>query len=141
MAAVTATVSAFIAVAVEKNGRFTTRDLASGLAYLILPSGPFFTLIWGWNNFPIITAAAAKNWLAASVILLIANPLFTPDLTPADLFLFPKLVVQLAGLSFAQESLKRTWVGVSRTVTTETFAAAFCRWFEWHEKCVRIGGG
>ena len=67
----------------------------------------------GLENFPIINVAAAKNWLAASVIPLIANPLFTPDLAPADFFLFPKLVVQLADLSFAQESLKKTWVGVS----------------------------
>ena len=67
----------------------------------------------GLENFPIINVAAAKNWLAASVIPLIANPFFKPDLAPADFFLFPKLVVQLADLSFAQESLKKTWVGVS----------------------------
>ena len=39
----TAADSAAVAAAVEKNGRFTTRDLASAQAYLILPLGPFLT--------------------------------------------------------------------------------------------------
>ena len=54
--------------------------------------------------------------------------------------MFTKVEEQLAGLSFAQESLKKTLVGVSRTITIETFDAAFRRWFERREKCVRIGG-
>ena len=57
----------------QKKGRFTTRDLASALAYLFLPSGPFFTLIWGWDNAQGLFAAAANNWFAASAIPLIAN--------------------------------------------------------------------
>ena len=36
--------------------------------------------------------------------------------------MFTKVEEQLADLSFAQESLKETWVVVSRTVTAETFA-------------------
>ena len=63
-----------------------------------------------------------------------------PIFTNADFFLFPKAKEQLAGLSFAQESLEKTWGGVSRNITAETFAAAFCGWFEWREKCVHIGG-
>ena len=39
----TAADSAAGAAAVEKNGRFTTRDLASAQAYMILPLGPFLT--------------------------------------------------------------------------------------------------
>ena len=38
------------------------------------------------------------------------------------------------------KSLKKTLRGVSKTFTTETFAAAFRRWFERCEKCVHIGG-
>ena len=50
--------------------------LPQPLANLILPSGPFFTLIWGWNNSQVIIAAAFKNYLAASAILLITDPPF-----------------------------------------------------------------
>ena len=124
----------------EKIGHFATRDLASALANLILLSGPFFTLIWGWNNSEVIIAAAIENWLAASAIPLIADPLYSPDFTPVDFFLFTKAKQQLAGLSLTQKSLKKTWGGVSKTITAEDVAAAFCHWFEWSKKCVRMGG-
>ena len=52
-----------------------------------------------------------------------------------------KWTASCTGLSFAQESLKMTWVGVSRKVTIETLTATFHRWFERREKCFRIGGG
>ena len=124
----------------EKIGHFITRDLASALANLILLSGPFFTLIRGWNNSEVIIAAAVENWLAASAILPIADPLNLPDFSPVDDFLFTKVKQQLAGLSLTQESLKKTWGGVSKTITAEDVAAGFCHWFEWSKKCVRIGG-
>ena len=57
----------------QKKGRFTTRDLASALAYLFLPSGSFFSLIWGWDNAQGHFAAAANKWFTASAIPLIAN--------------------------------------------------------------------
>ena len=50
----------------------------------------------------------------------------------------PKVKENLAGLSLTQESLKKTWGGVSRTITAEEFAAAFCHWFEWCKKGVCI---
>ena len=81
-----------------------------------------------------------KNRLTAGAKLLITDQPYLLDFTPGDFLLFPTVKGQLAGLSFAQESLKKTWGGVSRNITAETFAAAFCRWFEWREKCVHIGG-
>ena len=129
-----------VAAAVEKNRCLTTRYLASALAYLILLLGSFFTLIWGWNNSPVINATAAKHWFTARAIPLIVDPPLSPNFDPADFFPFPKLKEQLAGLSFAQESLEKTWGGVSRNITAKTLAVAFCRWFEGREKYVRIGG-
>ena len=114
--------------------------LPQPLANLILPSGPFFTLIWGWNNSQVIIAAAFKNYLAASAILLITDPPFLPNFTPVYFLLFLKAKELLAGLSLTQESPKKTWVGVSKTVTTKTFAAAIPRWYERREKCMHIGG-
>ena len=61
-----------------KNECFTTRDLASDLTNLILPSRPFFTLISGWNNSWVIHSAPVKNWFtAASAVPLIGDPLYT----------------------------------------------------------------
>ena len=69
------------------------------------------------------TAAAAKNWFAARAILLITDPPYSPEFSPVDFSLFPKLKERLAGLSLIQESLKKTWVGVSRTIAADNFAA------------------
>ena len=123
----------------EKNGRGVTPwDLVLPWAYL--STGPFFTLLWGWENAQVHTAAAAKNWFATRTIPLVADPPYSPDHVPMDFFLFPKVKEHMSGLLLTLESLKKTWEGVSRSITAEDFAAAFRHWFEWGEKCVRIGG-
>ena len=99
-----AAVSATVAAAVQTNGCGTTRVLASGLGLSDLTIRTILHTDWGWYKFPVINAAAAKNWFAAIAIPLIADPLFSPNLDPADFFLFPKAKGQLAGLSFAQEA-------------------------------------
>jgi hypothetical protein len=39
-------------------------------------------------------------------------PTYSPDLAPADFFLFRKMNEELAGLHLTQESLKNAWEGV-----------------------------
>jgi hypothetical protein len=46
----------------------------------------------------------------------------------------------LAGLSLAEDSLKKVWEGVIRTITADKFATAFKWWFERCQKCIRIDG-
>ena len=135
-----AAVSATVAAAVQTNGCGTTRVLASGLGLSDLTIRTILHTDWGWYKFPVINAAAAKNWFAAIAIPLIADPPFSPNFAPAYFFLFPKANELLAGLSPRTKSLKKTWGGVSETIIAKTFAAALRRWFERREKCVRIGG-
>ena len=68
------------------------------------------------------------------------RPSLLPNFISGGFLLFPKAKGRLAGLSLAQESLKKTCGGVSRNVFAETFAAAFRRCFELSKTCVRIGG-
>ena len=88
-----------------------------------------------WDNAPVHTAAVVKDWLAAHRFNMIGNPPYLPDLAPAD-FLFRKVKEGLAGLTLDQESLKKTWEGVTRTITAEDFQG----WYERCKKCVRMGG-
>ena len=44
-----------------------------------------------WDNAPVHTAAIVKDWFAARAIQLIAHPPYSPDLAPADFFLFLKV--------------------------------------------------
>jgi histone-lysine N-methyltransferase SETMAR len=94
-----------------------------------------------WDNAPVHTAAVVKDWMAARDFRLIDHPPFSLDLAPADFFLFPIIKRQLAGKTLTQETFKTMWEGVARTIAEEDYAAAFRRWYEGCEKCVRNGGG
>jgi hypothetical protein len=39
------------------------------------------------------------------------------------------------------ESLKKSWEGVLRNIGADEFAAAFRRWVDRCNKCIRINGG
>lgn len=93
-----------------------------------------------WDNAPVHTAAVVKNWFAAHAIQLLEHAPYSPDLAPADFFLFTRVKELLAGTTIAADGVKQAWEGVTRTIAPEEFAAAFRRWFERSEKCVQIGG-
>jgi hypothetical protein len=45
-----------------------------------------------------------------------------------------------AGQTLTQETFKNCWEGVIRSIAKEDFTAAFRRWKERCEKCIRVGG-
>jgi histone-lysine N-methyltransferase SETMAR len=94
-----------------------------------------------WDNAPVHTAEKVQRFLAKKQIQVIPHPPYSPDLAPADYFLFPTLKRELAGLSMTLDEFKTKWEGVIRTLTEEDFARAFARWQQRCEKCIRIGGG
>jgi hypothetical protein len=47
---------------------------------------------------------------------------------------------ELAGLFLDEDSLKKTWEGVIRTIATDEFATVFMQWFVCCEKCIIIDG-
>jgi histone-lysine N-methyltransferase SETMAR len=71
---------------------------------------------------------------------MIEHPPYSPDLTPADFFLFLKVKKELAGLTLTRESFKKDWEGAVMTLSAADFAKAFQQWFRRCEKCVAIGG-
>jgi hypothetical protein len=48
---------------------------------------------------------------------------------------------ELASISMPQETFQKKWDGVLRSIAKDDLAAAFRRWKERREKCVRIGDG
>jgi histone-lysine N-methyltransferase SETMAR len=103
----------------------------------IMPEGQWF---FHWDNALVHTAAVVRDWLAARQVQMIEHPPYSPDLAPADFFLFPKLKMQLAGLTLTQNTFENTWEGVIRNLSKDDFATTFRRWYERCEKCVQIGG-
>jgi [histone H3]-lysine36 N-dimethyltransferase SETMAR len=93
-----------------------------------------------WDNAPAHTAAVVQDFLAAKAIRTIAHPPYSPDLAPADFFLFPRVKKELAGVSLAQDNFRCGWMRAVRTISKDDFATVYRRWLERCEKCIRIGG-
>jgi hypothetical protein len=134
----TADLIASIAAAVAEDHRLSIQDLARahetsyGTISCILHSQLGLKGEWflHWDNVPVHTAMVIHDFLAKKSIKLLSNPPFSPDLIPADYFLFPKLKKELAGFTMTQEEFKKEWEGVLRRVSREEFAKAFVRWYE-----------
>jgi hypothetical protein len=54
---------------------------------------------------------------------------YSPDLAPADFFLFPKVKKELAGLTLTKETFKKEWEGATITLKAADFAMALRRWY------------
>ena len=124
------------------NAAYIMKALATFMKYLKKKRPQMVEGEWWfhWDNAPVHTAASVKNWLAARGVQMVDHAPYSPDLAPANFFLFPKMKEELAGRYLTQDGFKTAWEGVARTITTDDFAAAFRRWFERCQKCVEIGG-
>ena len=95
----TANLIASDASAVAEDRRVSIQDLARahGTSYgtisCILHSQLGLKGEWflHWDNAPVHTAMVILKFLAKKRIKLLSHPPYSPDLTPADYFLFPKL--------------------------------------------------
>lgn len=93
-----------------------------------------------WDNAPVHTAQTVQQFLAKKNIEVLAHPPYSPDLAPADYFLFPRVKADLAGEFLDAETFKTRWDGVVNTITKEQFGEAYQKWVHRHEKCVQLDG-
>jgi histone-lysine N-methyltransferase SETMAR len=93
-----------------------------------------------WDNAQVHTAEKVQRFLAKKQIQVIPHPPYSPDLAPADYFLFPTLKRELAGLSMSLDEFKTKLEGIVRKLTEDDFTRAFERWQHRCKKCVRISG-
>jgi histone-lysine N-methyltransferase SETMAR len=75
------------------------------------------------------TATMVKNWMAARWFQLIKHLPYSPDLAPADFFLFPEVKRELSGLTLTKETFME-WEGAARALMAANFATAFRQWYE-----------
>jgi hypothetical protein len=57
----------------------------------------------------------------AKSIKMTPHPPYSLDITPTNFFLFPRVKLELAGLSLSQDSFKTSWVGVLQTIAKDEF--------------------
>ncbi len=91
-----------------------------------------------WGKAPVHTAAMVTDWMATKQFQVIEHPPYSPDLAPADFFLFPEVKRELACLTLTKETFKKEWEGATRTLKAADFATAFRCWYERCKKCINI---
>ena len=69
----------------------------------------------------------------------IRQPPYSPDLAPADFFLFPKVKNALAGVHLDDGELKKAWDGVTATIAAAEWMV-FNAWVPRCHKCIDVDG-
>ena len=102
-------------------------------------------IIFHWDNAPVHTARIVKDFLEKKksdgrVKEVLEHPPYSPDLAPADYFLFPKVKAALAGDYMDETTFKTTWEGAVRQLKEDDFTRSFMKWVDRHRKCIELQG-
>ena len=93
------------------------------------------------NNAPAHTSHLVQQFLAKHGTAQLQQPPYSPDLTPRDFFLFPRLKRVLKGHRFeATEDIKPNLTKTLLDIPKEDFAKCFQQWQIWWAKCVAEEG-
>ena len=83
----------------------------------------------------------AHQFLVKNKIVVIPHPPHSPDLTPCDFFLFPKMKLKLKGRRF--DTIMEIQVEMQKvlhTLTEKEFQEAFQKWRRRWDRCLHSGG-
>ncbi|KAJ4427413.1 hypothetical protein ANN_25035 [Periplaneta americana] len=92
------------------------------------------------DNAPAHRAIIVKNFLARHNITALDHPPYTPDLSPPDYFLFPRLKSHLKGRRFNAEEVIANATRALRRVSQNDFQACFQELYTRWQKCVVAEG-
>ena len=89
------------------------------------------------DNAPVHNSILVTDHLTKMGIYTVPHPPYSPDLTPSDFWLFPKL----RGCRYETiEEMKEAMTKVIDTLTQEDFYGAFQKLLERYNKCIAAGG-
>lgn len=93
------------------------------------------------DNAPAHTSLIVREFFAKHGTVLVPQPAYSPDLAPADFFLFPKLKSSLKGRRFQTiEEIKENSLRDLHAIPEDAFQDAFEKWKHRWEVCVACGG-
>ncbi|KAJ4441025.1 hypothetical protein ANN_10874 [Periplaneta americana] len=92
------------------------------------------------DNAPAHRAIIVKNFLARHNITALDHPPYSPDLSPPDYFLFPRLKSHLKGRRFNAEEVIANATRALRRVSQNGFQACFQELYTRWQKCVVAEG-
>jgi histone-lysine N-methyltransferase SETMAR len=92
------------------------------------------------DNAPSHSALVVKTFLAKHDVVEISHPPYSPDLAPADFFLFPSVKTALQWKRFQDvEDIKKNVMAELNTVPLEAFADCLQKLFGGCKKCIQVG--
>jgi alpha-L-fucosidase len=81
------------------------------------------------DNAPAHASLLIRSYLAKHQTSVVSHPAYSPDLAPADFFLFPKLKATLKGSRFQTvEEIKENAIRELRAIAESAFQEAFLQW-------------
>jgi transposase len=87
------------------------------------------------------TSFLVRNFLAKNEMAIVPHPSYSPDLAPADFFLFPKLKSTLKGRRFeTSDEIQKNSTKKLLAIPKEVFQKAFQGWQKRWEWCVASNG-
>ena len=93
------------------------------------------------DNAPFHTAISMNEFLAKKGISLVPQPPYSPDLSPCDFFLFPKLKFHLKGRAFGtMDNIQRVVTEQLWTHLHEDFQRCYLEWVQRFRRCVASQG-
>ena len=93
------------------------------------------------DNAPAHTAMVVTEFFAKNGMVVIPQPPYSPDLAPADFFLFPKLKSTLKGRRFDSiADIEKNCTADLKMIPKAAFQAAFESWKKRWERCVASQG-
>ena len=93
------------------------------------------------NNKPAHTSLLICSYLAKHQISIVLHPPYSPELAPADFFMFPKLKTTSKGRRFqTTEEIQENETRELCAITESAFKEAFQQWKKHWEWCIASGG-
>jgi transposase len=87
------------------------------------------------------TAISINEFLAKKGILVVPQPPYSPDLSPCDFFLFPKLKFHLKGRHFGNvDNIQKVVTDQLRALPHEDFQHCYREWEQRLRRCVASQG-
>ena len=92
------------------------------------------------DNASSLTAKLTKNFLEAEGLDLLPHPLYSPDLAPCDLWLFPMLKIYLQGKEFgSRQTLGTALYQDFKNIPEKEYISVFVKWVDQLKQCVAVG--
>lgn len=93
------------------------------------------------DNAPAHTSAQTTTFLATSSIPLLPQPPYSPDLAPADFFLFPKVKSAMRGNLFpTSNDAVQAYMDELEKLEPSDYRNCFSSWFRRMDKCIDANG-